>query len=185
VQHLSTYLLQIEPGTPFAESKIVSACPDEDTAAAMYLQTASQLEAAGYRQYEISNFALPGFESRHNNKYWNCEEYLGFGPSAHSYWQGERFCYPADLQGFLQHPTLSDRTPGGDATEYAMLRLRLMDGLYFADFARRGGDPDLLRKRLAKYKDTDLVTIESERFFLTAKGCLVSNTIICDLLFES
>lgn len=95
IVHISAYLLKIEPGTPFARQQIAAQCPDEDAAADLYLQAVEQLNAAGFAQYEISNFAKPGFESRHNCKYWHCEPYLGIGPSAHSCWNGKRFsCRP-------------------------------------------------------------------------------------------
>lgn len=91
ITHVSAYLLKVEQGTPFAVQHVAECCPDDDTAADLYLQAVEQLGAAGFLQYEISNFAKAGFESRHNCKYWHCEPYLGIGPSAHSCWNGKRF----------------------------------------------------------------------------------------------
>ena len=81
--HISAYLLKVEPGTAFYRSP-PAGLPDGDAAADFYLYAVQQLEAAGYRQYEISNFARPGHEGRHNLLYWNCNDYWGIGPAAHS-----------------------------------------------------------------------------------------------------
>ena len=97
VQHISGYLLKIEPGTAFAKNQIERLCPDEDQSAQLYLDTVELMERHGFLQYEISNFALPGRESRHNLKYWRCQEYLGVGPAAHSFLDGRRFYFPRDL----------------------------------------------------------------------------------------
>ncbi len=92
-EHLSLYALTIEKGTPFACERDAGrlAEADEEIARAQYAMARAALKAAGYVQYEISNFARPGFESRHNLLYWSGGEYLGFGPSAHSHWRGRRW----------------------------------------------------------------------------------------------
>ena len=79
IQHISAYLLKVEPETPFASMNWVQQLPDEDATADFYLQTVETLQAAGFLQYEISNFAKAGYESRHNCKYWNCEPYWVWG----------------------------------------------------------------------------------------------------------
>lgn len=84
-EHISLYNLKIEPGTPFDLHRAELALPNEDEEADMYLAAVEYLNVQGYPQYEISNFAKNGCRCRHNLKYWHCEEYLGFGPSAHSY----------------------------------------------------------------------------------------------------
>ena len=93
VTHISAYLLKIEPGTPFDRLQTKLALPEEDIVCQMYLQTVERLGQLGFAQYEISNFARPGYESRHNLKYWLLEPYLGLGPSAHSLWNGRRFYF--------------------------------------------------------------------------------------------
>ncbi len=183
VQHISAYLLQIEPGTPFAGSPLISDCPSEDDAAVMYLQTVETLKNAGFAQYEISNFARAGFESRHNLKYWRCEEYLGFGSAAHSFFHGKRFCYPESLKAFTADAPQVEVTLGGSAEEYAMLRLRLSEGVSLHEFSHRGGDASLLQKRAEKFRQAGLLTCEADRVALTEKGFLLSNTVIGDLLF--
>ena len=104
VPHVSAYLLKVEEGTPYWNRRDTLALPDEDETADRYLAVCSALEEAGLKQYEISNFALPGKESRHNLKYWHCEEYLGLGPGAHAFVGGKRFYYPRNLNGFLEKP---------------------------------------------------------------------------------
>ncbi len=168
-EHLSVYGLKIEEGTPFARVKNTLMLPDEDTEADMYLDCIRHLEVKGYRHYEISNFARPGYECTHNLKYWNCLEYLGLGCAAHSYFSGARFSMKRDLELYIAAmeadiPSsgmlgLDGVTPGSagriiSATpvdemyridenqrvgEYIMLRLRLADGISSSEFERRFG----------------------------------------------
>ena len=140
IVHISAYLLKIEPGTPFARQQIAAQCPDEDAAADLYLQAVEQLNAAGFAQYEISNFAKPGFESRHNCKYWHCEPYLGIGPSAHSCWNGKRFFVPSSAASFLEQPVQTVETEDGapcTLEERLMLGLRLTEGVPAAWLAEK------------------------------------------------
>lgn len=185
IGHISAYLLQVEEGTPFASSTITQHCPDEDTTAQMYLDMAELLENAGFLQYEISNFARPGFESRHNNKYWLDIEYLGCGPGAHSYLNGRRFYLPSDLPAYLQNAQAGafayvDDGPGGGFAEYAMLRLRLKSGLSFAEVAARFGQNAAytLQAKAAALSKQGLVCLEENRLSLTRAGCLLSNSVI-------
>ena len=99
--HISAYLLKIEPGTAFARHT-PEGLPDPDEAADFYLYAVEQLAAAGYRQYEISNFAKPGYEGRHNLLYWDCQDYLGLGPAAHSCLNRKRFYWPGDTRAFIE-----------------------------------------------------------------------------------
>lgn len=183
VQHISAYLLQIEPGTPFAESKEIEFCPDEDETAEMYLHTVNALVAHGYEQYEISNFSLPGYQSRHNNKYWEYEPYLGFGPAAHSFFDGKRFSYPADIARYIQSGDVEYGDSESDADEFAMLQLRLTKGLSFADHTAHGGDVTLLKSNCCKYKNSGLISLSEDRVALTPRGFLLSNALISELLF--
>ena len=103
--HISGYLLKIEPNTVFGK-RPPEALPDDDAAADFYLAAVEKLAALGYAQYEISNFARPGFESRHNRIYWDCGDYLGLGPAAHSCMGGKRFATPAGTAAFLAAPAV-------------------------------------------------------------------------------
>ncbi len=177
--HISAYMLKVEEGTPLAsDQKLLSQIPDEDDTADMYLEAVERLGAAGFGQYEISNFAKDGFECRHNLKYWRCEEYLGIGAAAHSFINGKRFACPKNLNAFISSEiqdtvTLDD---GGSAEEKAMLSLRLTkEGLPLAEYpeAEKRGEILIANGLLKKEKGT---------LRLTPEGCLVSNQIICRLI---
>lgn len=184
VGHISAYILKIEPGTPFAEAGIC--LPEDDEVAEQYLFCVQELGRLGYRQYEISNFARPGLESRHNLTYWHGEEYLGIGPGAHSFWGGRRFYYPQDLDGFLQGQAPIEDGPGGGPEEFAMLRLRLNQGLVKADCIERFGEKggawfEKLRQNAGRCP-AGLVKIGEESVSFTPEGFLVSNALILRLL---
>lgn len=165
VTHISAYLLKIEPGTPFDRLQGKLALPEEDTVCQMYLQTVERLGQLGFAQYEISNFARPGYESRHNLKYWLLEPYLGLGPSAHSLWNGRRFYFDRDW-------IWQDEGPGGDREEQILLGLRL----------NRGIPADWLTRDPAPYIAGGFMRRANGRISLTPRGILVSNTILAELL---
>lgn len=165
VTHISAYLLKIEPGTPFDRLQAKLALPEEDTVCQMYLQTVERLGQLGFAQYEISNFARPGYESRHNLKYWLLEPYLGLGPSAHSLWNGRRFYFDRDW-------IWQDEGPGGDREEQILLGLRL----------NRGIPEDWLTRGPAPYIAGGFMRRANGRISLTPRGMLVSNTILAELL---
>lgn len=179
IQHVSAYLLKVERGTPYAESKWVQQLPDDDATADFYLQTVETLEQAGFLQYEISNFAKAGYESRHNCKYWNCEPYLGFGASAHSCYGGKRFYVPSDLQTFCAAATqpmvLEDDHPC-TREEQILLGLRLRKGIPCSWLYA-----EQLQK-LQRYATGGLVEFLNDRVALTPQGCLVSNAILAEIL---
>lgn len=184
ITHVSAYMLKVEDGTSFALQKENLMLPTEEKYCEFYLKACEELEKAGFMQYEISNFAKNSFESRHNLKYWNCEEYLGIGPSAHSFIDGKRFCYERDLQGFL---ALSEPLPdgaGGDFEEYAMLRLRLNKGLTEQEtFNRYGfGIPKAMRERAKPFVEKQLLVADVKGIRLTPEGFLLSNVIIGELI---
>jgi len=181
--HVSAYLLKIEEGTPFG-ARAPDDLPDEDAQAALYLLCCERLEAMGYRQYEISNFALPGHESRHNLAYWRCEEYFALGPAAHGFCcldreqeerhEPHRWHYPRDLDYFLRGGAPIDDGPGGDFEERAMLALRLSEGL-------KNPPLDMLTKA-RRFEKLGLLVMEEQGIRLTPQGFLVSNWVIGGLL---
>jgi oxygen-independent coproporphyrinogen-3 oxidase len=179
IQHISAYLLKVEDGTPYAKSHWVQQLPDEDATADFYLQTVETLRQHGFQQYEISNFAKKGYESRHNCKYWRCMPYLGFGAAAHSCYAGKRFYVPSDLQAFCQAETqpvvLEDAQPCTQE-EQIMLGLRLLEGIpcTWLNAAQL--------QKMKRYETGGLVQFSGERVALTAKGCLVSNAILAEIL---
>lgn len=182
--HISAYLLKVEPGTEFFARRDMLDIPDADSQAEFYELACGELADQGYAQYEISNFARPGRESRHNLKYWNCDDYVGVGPGAHSLWQGRRRYYPRSLSEFFRAGAMEDEGPGGGWEEYAMLRLRLNAGLTRAALRGRFG-VELERLHMAEIpalQRAGLVTYDGERLALTPRGFLVSNPLLARLL---
>ena len=191
-QHLSCYGLKVEKGTPLHAQRDSAGLPGDDAQADMYLSAVETLRHYGFFQYEISNFARPGFESRHNLKYWTLQEYAGFGPGAHSDFGGVRYAYERDLDTYIRGvlegtPMLSEneRIPPLDRdTEYLMLGLRTVRGIApktFENRYRRRFDcllPFLEECRKAGYA----VREEDGSWHLTPGGFLVSNQIIGGVL---
>lgn len=183
-EHISGYLLKIEERTRFFQERGSLSLPDEEKAAEQYLSVCQTLALHGYGHYEISNYCRPGFESRHNLLYWQGNEYLGIGPSAHSFLNGKRFFYARDLQAFLRGDSPVSDGFGGGKEEFVMLRLRLSTGLSFSEYERRFGENpygSLLAvcKPLAQ---ENLLTLTPDHIALTEKGMLVSNSIIAGIL---
>lgn len=183
VRHISAYILKIEQNTPFSLNP--PPLPDEDEVCELYLYACEYLEKNGFEHYEISNFALHGFESRHNLKYWNCEEYLGIGPSAHSFLNKERFFFERDFEAFLtKRETIFDGY-GADEEEYIMLALRLSKGLTKEGYYKRFKKdiPEKVKEQSRKLSRTGLVKINADGDIkLTDEGFLLSNSIIVQLL---
>lgn len=179
-EHISVYMLKIEPGTPFGLNPPV--LPDEDETADQYLFTVDRLESLGYKQYEISNFCKEGFESRHNTNYWLGGEYLGVGPAAHSYVDGRRFYYPRDLEAFMRACSIVPDGNGGGRDEYIMLRLRLCRGIDLNEYNSRFGPDEKLIKTAAKLQKAGLVQLGDNTIRLTKQGFLVSNAVIGEFI---
>ncbi len=196
-EHISLYDLKIEPGTRFYKNyaEIAPSLPDEDAEADMYLSAIAYLRDMGYLQYEISNFSRPGRQCRHNLKYWNCDEYLGFGVSAHSYFHGSRFSFIRDIGKYVEGVTVKDsRVRITDELEevgererigeYVMLRLRLTAGIDENEFARRFGYSfdELYGEKCRRFVRGGFMTRRRGITALTPAGMFVSNTILSDLL---
>lgn len=183
ISHISAYILKIESGTPFDCGSIRSDLPDDDSTAELYLHTVDILEQHGFFQYEVSNFAKPSFESRHNCRYWQCRDYLGIGPSAHSCFGGKRFAAENNLEKFIssdvQPVRITDESPCG-FEEYAMLRLRLRDGL---DLRSAGEKRSMIEKKLPPLIKNGYIIFDNDIISLTPKGFLMSNSVIEYLIF--
>ncbi len=184
VPHISAYILKLEENTHFYKNREKYSFPDDDTTADLYLQMCEILESNGIMQYEISNFAKKGFESRHNLKYWHCEEYLGLGPSAHSFLDGKRFYFGRDFNLFLQGNPPIDDGFGGDFTEYVMLNLRLTEGLQSHKVLEIFGHkiPDEIYEKSRIFVNNGFMTADENKIVLTRKGFLMSNTILSSIL---
>lgn len=166
--HISAYLLQLEEGTPLADSHPV--LPDEDETAELYLMTVDMLQKAGFRQYEISNFAKEGYPCRHNLKYWQGEPYVGLGAAAHGCIENRRYAYPRDIKRYLTGAPPEDLGAAGGFEETVMLRLRLVEGMEFQNSRVIAG--------MRPCEEAGLVVIEGNRLRLTPRGFLVSNLLI-------
>lgn len=175
--HLSAYILKLEEGTPLYKNQLNYIFPDEDTTADLYLQAVEELAAKGFRQYEISNFALEGYQSQHNLKYWHCGEYIGIGPSAHGFLEGKRYFYPKNTEEFIKNPTPVFDDYGGSQEERLMLGLRLTEGVDIRDF---GGLS--LKDKAKTFVKHGLCRLADNRLSLTPQGFLVSNEIIAEFL---
>ncbi len=187
--HISCYALKLEEGTPLHRQNPV--LPDDDLQADMYLWLVSRLQAAGYPQYEISNFSLPGKHSRHNSRYWDLRDYIGFGCGAHSYYSGKRFSTISDLNGYLAAMEqgnsvleAEDETDSPDRSqEYLMLGLRTTRGVEAGEYECLFGKAFApCAGVLTLYQKAGYVRREGDRWYLTPQGFLVSNAIIGDVL---
>ena len=186
-EHLSCYGLKVEEGTPLWDMQSGMDLPDDDLQADMYLWTVERLEQLGYQQYEISNFARPGFESRHNLKYWTLGEYAGFGPGAHSDLGSVRYAYVRDLNAYCEGVEAdgdilseNDRIPDRDRDiEYIMLGLRITKGVSRQEFEYRFRLPfGPIQAVLEKFSESGHAVLRGGRWRLTPEGFLVSNQII-------
>lgn len=187
VEHLSCYALTIEERTAFgsAVARGAMAEPEQDALADRYELAIAMLAGAGYRHYELSNWAKPGYESRHNLGYWTQADCLGLGVGAHSHRDGRRWWntrsirrYLADPGGAREGEERLDDPARGD--EWLALRLRLVEGLDLREAAARTGRP--LAERARGLADVGLVALDGGRLALTARGMLLENEVALALL---
>ena len=191
-EHISCYGLKVEEGTPLYEVQEYANLADDDTQADMYLSAIEILREKGYRQYEISNFCRKGHVSRHNLKYWNGEEYLGFGPDAASDFGGRRFTAVRDVHAYIEGilsggmvlREMQDVPPRERAGEYLMMRLRTSMGILPEEYERKYLLPfEPLEAALENVRHRHLAARTYDgRWHLTPQGFLLSNSIISDLL---
>lgn len=193
LQHLSLYNLTIEPYTLFFKKKeeLRQWLPDEETSLAMYLAAIEKLEAMGLQQYEISAFAKPGAESRHNTGYWLGRPFLGLGPSAYSYWEGKRFRNIANLSRYsqlLQNGELpidfeEKLDPEASLRELFVIQLRMRQGVSLADFSQKFGELDTAtRTTLNRLLKDDFLCQKEGRILLTQRGILHYDTLASELI---
>ncbi|HET6277418.1 MAG TPA: radical SAM family heme chaperone HemW [Candidatus Polarisedimenticolia bacterium] len=192
VDHVSIYLLEVHARTRLGRAIDLGRTTPmgEDESARLYEAAAESLVAAGFEQYEISNFARPGHRSRHNLKYWTDQDYFGFGPSAHSYVGGRRWWNAADLRAYLRlggarcerHEEPAGRTARG--AEALCAGLRLCAGVALQSLRARYGSaiPAVDDARLVELRDAGLVSIAGDRLCLTPRGRLLSNEVLARLI---
>ena len=192
VEHISVYGLKLEPGTPmYRDYRNSPTLPDDDEQADMYSYAAQMLERYGYHQYEISNFCAPGFLSRHNLKYWELDDYMGFGPGAHSCIGHLRYSYVRDLKAYItgvhRGTSLVDEYNDLDAieraSEYLMLGMRTARGISERDYRRLcQSDWKPIERTLKIFAEKGWVVPNGERWHFTVPGYLLSNQLISILL---
>ena len=186
-EHLSAYALTLEEGTPLCRLAEKLPFPSEEETANMYLQTVDFLNENGLKQYEISNFARRGYQSRHNRKYWDMEEYLGFGVAAYSDFGGERFGNSRDLDAYLRGEEICEErgipSEKERENEYVMLQMRLAEGLKKKAFAKRfEHSADVFFAKLQPWIEKGYVKVTAEGAAFTPKGFLISNTVLSEIV---
>lgn len=192
VPHVSAYSLIVEAGTPMAArvARGEAVVPDDDAVNAMQRRAVSRLASAGYVRYEISNYARPGCECRHNLNYWNRGDYLGLGCAAHSLLDGARFSNPASLDGYLSGKRRLDwqeLTPSDEAEETLMLATRTARGLDTAAWCRRFGTPFAAGREAAleRLERGGFIEIVDGFLRLTLRGMEVQDAVVLELMEAS
>jgi oxygen-independent coproporphyrinogen-3 oxidase len=189
IKHISFYSLKLEEGTPMyllkKDKKIIM--PEEDLERKMYYAGRNIMEKHGLMQYEISNFAMKGYECRHNLKYWKQEEYIGIGPSAHSFLGNVRFSNPSELteyissgeSGVFERNTLEEMDVNDIIFEYIMLRLRLTEGLKFADFKNKFSIDfkEAYKEQIKHLTENNLIELDGDVIRLSKRGMDLSNYV--------
>lgn len=199
-EHISAYSLIIEEGTPFYErygaadaqrqrdgADEAHLLPSEEEERRMYELTEEILAQAGYRRYEISNYALPGYECRHNIAYWKRRNYLGIGPGAASLMENCRFIRSREVLAYeeqLQKDEIMTLTVSEQMEEFMFLGLRLIEGVSAAEFEKCFHVPveAVYGEVMTKLKEQGLLAREGERIFLTKRGIDVSNVVLAEFL---
>ncbi|MBR5155786.1 MAG: oxygen-independent coproporphyrinogen III oxidase [Clostridia bacterium] len=189
-EHISTYALKIEEGTPFSNMSLN--LPDDDLFADMYEKSVEILENSGYNRYEISNFAKPGCESRHNLKYWHCDDFLGIGAGAYSCLKGKRFSNYSALADYISSVSksgfaISETTEISDfekMSEFVFLGLRCTKGISLSEFEIRFGKSinEVFGPQIKKYYNLGFMVHKNNHLRLSDKGFFVSNIILADFV---
>lgn len=205
-KHISMYILEVHENTHFGkvygpQQSLVSQksdatplpdLPDDEMVEAFYFQAVESFEKAGWRQYEISNFARPGFESRHNLKYWTDKSFLGFGCGAYSYLNGKRWGNERSVGRYIelmernQHAMVSrhDLNEAEQQEESLFLGLRLMSGIEFNSFQKRFGFDlrNRFRSKIEHLLDAGLIELSPESLRLTPHGWMLSNEVFTEFM---
>ena len=180
--HISTYSLILEEGTKLYENRKELILPDEETERNMYWYIKNTLESNGYKHYEISNFSLEGWESKHNLDCWNQKEYIGLGLSAHSYLNGIRYSNTNNINQYISENKKiihENQTKQEMQKEYMLLGLRKIVGINISEFKNKFGENPiyLYRKELNKLVEENLIEIEGDIIKLTNKGLDLANIV--------
>jgi oxygen-independent coproporphyrinogen-3 oxidase len=193
-KHISAYGLQLEEGTLFYENQANYKFPDDEQNRKMYEFLVEFLKSKGYERYEISNFAIPGFESRHNLKYWDLTEYVGFGLGSSSFFEGVRYQNPEKMEEYLEfadnfHPLWENaekETENSLISEYMFLGLRLEKGVNNLEFKEKFNKSffEIYKKEIDQNVNNGLLIKENNRIYLSKKGFDLANSVMSDFLLE-
>ncbi|MBO5177269.1 MAG: oxygen-independent coproporphyrinogen III oxidase [Lachnospiraceae bacterium] len=198
-EHISSYSLIVEEGTPFYSQYAEgmpkeSELPDEETDRTMYAYTKERLAQAGYHRYEISNYAKPGYESRHNSSYWIGTEYLGIGLGASSLFTNARYHNETDLLTYMEEAEagkdvrreIERLVQEEQMEEFMILGLRMMCGISRAEFQKRFGKPieTVYGSAIKKLERQGLLVIQGDVIALTDAGIDVSNQVFVEFVPE-
>lgn len=193
-EHISAYGLQLEENTYFYDHQNDYKFPSDEQNRKMYDFLVSYLEQNGYHQYEISNFAKDGFESRHNLKYWNLTEYVGLGLGASSFYQGVRYENPGKMNDYLNFAfgfaplwEKNQKQSENDLmSEFMFLGLRLNKGVKNSDFITKFGKSmfDIYKDVIDKNVEAGLLNRERDRIFLSRRGFDLANCVMSDFLLD-
>ena len=193
-EHISAYCLKIEENTPFYKMRESLILPNDDEEYEMYIYLCNELQNNGYEQYEISNFSKKGLRCVHNLKYWLSKEYIGFGPSAHSYFNGKRYFYEENIENYIKSLECVDNLPKkhyeeetilkeNSKDEYVMLKMRLSDGIADDEFKERFGTSFISEyPSIADYISGGYIKLKNGAYSFTPKGFFVSNYILSNIL---
>ncbi len=185
-EHISTYNLQLEEGTPLHAEKLKGGqnLPDEETELEMYKYAIKYLGDNGYTHYEISNFAKPGFECKHNKIYWTLQNYIGVGAGAHSFIDNVRTANAPSLEKYLTKDMAAIKaehhnTKKESMQEMIFLGLRLIKGFDLGDFTNRFGISmrEIYKKELAELIDEGLIELNGKNIRLTENGLFLANEV--------
>ena len=194
IQHISIYGLEVEEGTKFfelAEQNKLN-LPSDEICSEMYDFITEKIPALDFERYEVSNFAKKNFESRHNSGYWTGKNYFGFGAGAHSFIKNLRTSNIADVATYIKKIHADENiseveeilTEKNFMEEFCFLGLRMVEGISTKNFQEKFNADifDIYGAVLEKYFKLNLLKIEDERIFFTARGFKVSNIILADFL---
>lgn len=198
-EHISAYSLIIEEDTPFYEKYREGGCnesdlPDEDTEREMYYLTKHELEKCGYNRYEISNYARDGYECIHNLKYWNRDNYYGFGAAASSLVNGTRYTNIRDRNGYMKEegkiPNIREEilklSRQEQMEEFMFLGLRKTEGVLLSEFRElfKTDIENIYGDIIREFKMKGLIIQQDGRLFLSCRGIDVSNVVMSEFLLD-
>lgn len=188
--HISAYILKVEDGSELARrvecGEVIM--PSEEEVESSYNSAVENLEMFGFKRYEISNFAKPGEESLHNLKYWRDEEYIGFGASAHSYFDGRRYYNSPDIKSYLSgchsgnsREVSEEKSSITPEEEYLMLKLRLLEGVSLREFEKKFGKTIISCHGNKIEQLNDFLTVDGEVLRIKPDKMLLQNAILAEL----